>query len=82
MTQFLQVNGGERGETQVRRNVLDPGKQTMACGPNATCFGMALKLREVFTFFKGSLKRKKKKKNMGQRPDTAQSLRYLLSDTS
>lgn len=80
MTQFLQVNGGERGEKQVRRNVLDPAKQTMACGPNATCFGMALKLREVFTFLKGSLKRKKKK-NMGQSLMQPKSLKYLLSDT-
>lgn len=51
MTQFLQVSGGETGEKQVRRNILDPDKQTMAYEPNATCFGTAPKLSEDFTIF-------------------------------
>lgn len=75
MTQFLQVSGGERGEKQVRRNVLDPGKQTMAYEPNATCFGMVPKLSEVSTIFFLTIlwkEKKRKKKNMGQKPDAAQ----------
>lgn len=48
-----------RGKKKVRRNVLDQGLDTMACGENATCFGMALKLQKVFTDLKGSLKKEK-----------------------